>query len=109
MPSMSIWLRGVKPNLGLRLSSYVAKALALLFRFSGRRTAITSSLFFGSVTQSVARIMVRMKRTSSSSFLFAHSRRAESPRIVLDVVFGLGEDFEAALLNLVVGQAHHGA
>src|SRR5262245_54752785 len=36
-------------------------------------------------------------------------RRAEPPRVVLDVVFGLGEDFEAAFLNLIVGEAHHGA
>src|SRR5215475_13769590 len=36
-------------------------------------------------------------------------RRAEPSRVLLNVVFGLGEDFEAALLNLVVGEAHHGA
>jgi hypothetical protein len=50
---MSIWLLGVKPNRGLMLSEYMASAQALLLRFSGIRIATTSSLFFGSVTQSV--------------------------------------------------------
>ena len=88
----------------------MASALALLFRFSGRRIAITSSLLFGSVSQSVARIIARVKRTSTSRFVGPLApRRAESPRVVLDVVFGFGEDFETALVNLVVGKAHHGA
>ncbi len=34
---------------------------------------------------------------------------AETARILFDVIFGLGEDFEAALFDFLVGHAHHRA
>ena len=69
------WALGV----GGQAAAYMASARGRLFFVSPSSNWTTSSWFFCSCTQSVARIMARMKRTTKSSLASAHCRRV-APR-----------------------------